>query len=159
MKKILATLIITSSLVFANDNSIGLDTIVGATLGIALGNQIGKGNGRDVAKIAGGLLGASIANGSRTPSYGGYDDSYNNNYYDNSRVVRPNNNYYYNNNYYDRGDNRYNNGYDRRQAPQVTVIYQDNDRYAPRREHHYEDHHHRDEYRDGYNRETYIYGR
>lgn len=157
MKKILATLIITSSLVFANDNSIGLDTIVGATLGVALGNQIGKGNGRDVAKIAGGLLGASIANSSRTPSYGGYDESYNNNYYETPRVyARPNNNYYYNNNYYDRGG--YNNGYAPRQTPQVTVIYEDNDRYIPR-EHHYENHHHRDEYRDGYTRETYIYGR
>jgi len=45
-----------------NNNSIGLDTIIGAGLGIALGNQVGKGNGRTVAKIAGGLLGAGVAN-------------------------------------------------------------------------------------------------
>ena len=45
-----------------DDNSIGLDTIIGAGLGIALGNQMGKGNGRTVAKIAGGLLGAGVAN-------------------------------------------------------------------------------------------------
>ena len=45
-----------------NENLIGLDTIIGAGLGIALGNQMGKGNGRTVAKIAGGLLGAGVAN-------------------------------------------------------------------------------------------------
>ena len=53
MKKILASLIISSTLVFANDNSIGLDTLVGATIGVAIGNQVGKGNGRDVARVAG----------------------------------------------------------------------------------------------------------
>ena len=50
-------------------NSIGLDTIIGMGLGIAAGNQIGKGNGRTVAKIAGGLLGAGIANNNRDPKY------------------------------------------------------------------------------------------
>ena len=62
MKKIIAAFLISSSLIFANDNSIGLDTIVGATLGVALGNQIGKGNGRDVAKIAGGGIWTYLLN-------------------------------------------------------------------------------------------------
>ena len=46
-------------------NSIGIDTIIGATLGIAVGNQIGKGKGRDAAKVIGGFLGATIANDQR----------------------------------------------------------------------------------------------
>ncbi len=45
-----------------NTNDIGLDTIVGGTIGVIIGNQIGKGNGRTAAKIVGGLLGASVAN-------------------------------------------------------------------------------------------------
>ena len=49
-------------------NSIGIDTIIGATLGIVVGNQIGKGNGRDAAKVIGGLLGATVANNSREGS-------------------------------------------------------------------------------------------
>ena len=69
MKKFLSMILLSSSLVFADNNTIGLDTVVGATIGVAIGNQIGKGNGKDVARVAGGLLGASIANNSRTPSY------------------------------------------------------------------------------------------
>lgn len=46
-------------------NSIGLDTLIGAGIGIALGNQIGKGNGRDAAKVIGGLGGAYTANNMR----------------------------------------------------------------------------------------------
>jgi uncharacterized protein YcfJ len=46
-------------------NSIGIDTLIGAGLGIALGNQIGKGSGRDVARAGGGVLGAVIANQTR----------------------------------------------------------------------------------------------
>jgi outer membrane lipoprotein SlyB len=53
-----------------NNNTIGLDTIVGGTIGVIIGNQIGKGNGKTAAKIVGGLLGASIANNTR------YDNSY-----------------------------------------------------------------------------------
>ncbi|MBN2781613.1 MAG: glycine zipper 2TM domain-containing protein [Campylobacterales bacterium] len=45
-----------------DDNSIGLDTVIGAGLGVVLGNQIGKGDGRTVAKVAGGVLGAVVAN-------------------------------------------------------------------------------------------------
>lgn len=46
-------------------NSIGIDTLIGAGLGIALGNQIGGGSGRDVARAGGGVLGAVIANQTR----------------------------------------------------------------------------------------------
>ena len=132
MKKILATLIISSSLVFADNNSIGLDTLVGATIGVAIGNQVGKGNGRDVARVAGGLLGAGIANSSRTPSYsnGYYDNnSYNNNY---SRTT------YVRTNYDDDYDRYY--VYERRPAPPpVTIIYQNYDRYPSR--YYYNDYH------------------
>lgn len=50
-------------------NSLGIDTIIGAGLGIAVGNQIGKGHGRDAARVIGGLLGANIANGTRGNRY------------------------------------------------------------------------------------------
>jgi uncharacterized protein YcfJ len=46
-------------------NYLGLDTIIGAGIGIAVGNQIGHGRGRDAAKIFGGLLGANIAHNTR----------------------------------------------------------------------------------------------
>ncbi|MDD2887208.1 MAG: glycine zipper 2TM domain-containing protein [Aliarcobacter sp.] len=128
MKKILATLIISSSLVFAMDNSIGLDTLVGATIGVAIGNQVGKGNGRDVARVAGGLLGAGIANSSRTPSYS-------NGYYDNNNYSRTT---YVRTNYDDDYDRYY--VYERRPAPPpVTIIYQNYDRYPSR--YYYNDHH------------------
>ena len=95
MKKILAMFLISGSLVFADNNSIGLDTLVGATSGVAIGNQIGGGNGRDVARVAGGLLGAGIANSTRTPSYSsGYDNAYSNNGYERSTTYVRNN--YYN---------------------------------------------------------------
>ncbi len=46
-------------------NSIGIDTIIGAALGVAIGNQFNKGKGRDAAKVIGGLLGATVANNQR----------------------------------------------------------------------------------------------
>ncbi|PHO12635.1 hypothetical protein CPG38_06695 [Malaciobacter marinus] len=55
-----------------DNNSIGLDTIIGATAGVVIGNQIGKGNGNTAAKIVGGLLGGKIANeirGSNSDDY------------------------------------------------------------------------------------------
>ena len=64
MKKVIVSLSLISSMLFA-DNSIGLDTVVGGVLGVAVGNQIGKGTGRDVARVVGGLAGAGIANGMR----------------------------------------------------------------------------------------------
>jgi uncharacterized protein YcfJ len=44
------------------DQRIGVDTLIGATIGVIAGNQIGGGNGRDAAKILGGIGGAIIAN-------------------------------------------------------------------------------------------------
>ncbi len=52
-----------------NQNSIGIDTIIGAGLGVALGHQVGKGSGKTAAKVLGGLLGAGIANGNRAGQY------------------------------------------------------------------------------------------
>ncbi len=51
-----------------NTNSIGVDTIIGTIAGVAIGNQIGRGNGRTVAKIVGGITGATIANNMRQDS-------------------------------------------------------------------------------------------
>ena len=50
-------------------NSLGVDTLIGATAGVIIGNQIGKGSGRDAAKVVGGILGATTANRMREPSY------------------------------------------------------------------------------------------
>jgi len=50
---------------YYEDNSIGLDTLIGITAGVALGNQIGKGNGRDAARVIGGLAGGLISHGMR----------------------------------------------------------------------------------------------
>lgn len=44
-----------------NNNSLGVDTLIGATVGVVIGNQIGKGNGKTAAKIVGGVM----ANASR----------------------------------------------------------------------------------------------
>jgi uncharacterized protein YcfJ len=49
----------------SDTNSIGIDTLIGVGLGIALGNQVGKGRGRAAAKIGGGLIGAYTANSMR----------------------------------------------------------------------------------------------
>lgn len=46
-----------------DENTIGLDTLVGATIGIVIGNQFK--NHKDAAKVVGGLGGAYIANNSR----------------------------------------------------------------------------------------------
>lgn len=48
-----------------NNNSIGLDTLIGVTSGVVIGNQIGRGNGKVAAKIIGGLFGGAIANNMR----------------------------------------------------------------------------------------------
>jgi uncharacterized protein YcfJ len=142
MKKILSILFISSSLVFAgNNNEIGLDTIVGGTIGVIIGNQIGKGTGKDVARVAGGLLGASIANSSRD-SRNYNNNNYNNNNNDNYRNDSYNNyertTTYIRKDYY---DDRY---YDRRPT-QVVVIYNDTDRRRPPyREYHGHHKSHRD---------------
>ncbi|MCK9336773.1 MAG: glycine zipper 2TM domain-containing protein [Arcobacteraceae bacterium] len=46
-------------------NAIGIDTLIGATLGVIVGHQIGGGSGKDAAKIVGGLGGGYIANQQR----------------------------------------------------------------------------------------------
>ena len=45
--------------------------VVGGILGGAVGHQIGNGRGRDIATVAGALLGASIGNDMRQQQYGG----------------------------------------------------------------------------------------
>lgn len=45
----------------SNTGSKVLASLVGAGAGVAIGNQIGKGNGRKTARIVGGLAGAAIA--------------------------------------------------------------------------------------------------
>ena len=100
----------------------------------ALLNQIGKGNGKDVARVAGGILGATIANNTRdSRNYSNYDNnSYNNGYERSTTYVR--NDYYYDD-------------YDRR-PPQVVVIYDNAPRpyypgfYPPGHHKHHKHHHH-----------------
>jgi len=48
-----------------SENMIGLDTLIGITAGVVLGNQIGKGNGRSAAKVLGGIAGGLVSNGMR----------------------------------------------------------------------------------------------
>ncbi len=50
-------------------NTLGIDTLIGAGIGLAIGNQVGSGSGRDVAKAVGGLSGAYIANQNRDGDY------------------------------------------------------------------------------------------
>lgn len=47
-----------------DSNSIGLDTLIGITIGVVAGNQV-KGNGKDAAKVLGGISGGYIANNTR----------------------------------------------------------------------------------------------
>ena len=54
-----------NSRAYVDQNSIGVDTIIGATTGVIIGNQIGRGNGKVAAKVIGGLLGATVANNMR----------------------------------------------------------------------------------------------
>lgn len=61
-----------------NRNSIGLDTLIGGVAGVAIGNQIGGGNGRTVAKVLGGVLGAGAANSLRSNKHSNSQDA---NYY------------------------------------------------------------------------------
>jgi len=44
-----------------NNDSLGIDTLVGVAAGAVLGSQVGKGNGRVAAQIVGGLLGGKVA--------------------------------------------------------------------------------------------------
>lgn len=67
------------------DNSLGIDTLIGTAAGTIIGSQIGGGNGRVAAQIVGGLLGAKVAHEIRNnykPDYNSntynarYDDNY-----------------------------------------------------------------------------------
>jgi len=49
----------------SDENIIGIDTLIGITAGVILGNQIGKGNGRSAAKVLGGIAGGLASNGMR----------------------------------------------------------------------------------------------
>ncbi len=64
----------------SNENSIGMDTIIGVASGVIIGNQIGKGNGRTAAKVIGGILGGTVANKMR--NYKHVDDTYDDYYYE-----------------------------------------------------------------------------
>jgi len=57
----------------SNTNEIGLDTVIGGVIGVAIGNQIGSGSGRDVAKVIGGLAGMQVANNNRNSNCYAYD--------------------------------------------------------------------------------------
>lgn len=46
-------------------NSLGIDTLLGTVVGVAIGHQVGGGSGKDVAKVIGGLSGGYIANQQR----------------------------------------------------------------------------------------------
>jgi len=46
-------------------NMIGIDTLIGITAGVVLGNRIGKGNGRSAAKVLGGIAGGLVSNSMR----------------------------------------------------------------------------------------------
>jgi len=50
---------------YSHRNDIGLDTLIGAAAGVAIGHQIGKGEGRAIAKVVGGIAGAHVANSMR----------------------------------------------------------------------------------------------
>jgi len=52
-------------------NMIGIDTLIGITAGVVLGNRIGKGNGRSAAKVLGGIAGGLVSNSMRN----NYNDS------------------------------------------------------------------------------------
>lgn len=97
MKRIFLSLGLSTSILMA-DNSIGLDTIVGGVIGVAIGNQIGGGSGRDVARIVGGITGVGIANGLRENKPRYIDTNYSNNIYY-SEYRSPNVYYYENINY------------------------------------------------------------
>ncbi|MEA3289818.1 MAG: glycine zipper 2TM domain-containing protein [Campylobacterota bacterium] len=58
----------------ADTNTLGIDTLIGAGIGLAIGNQIGKGDGRDAAKIIGGFGGAYTANQMRNQNGDCYEE-------------------------------------------------------------------------------------
>jgi len=86
---------------YKDENSIGVDTLIGAAGGVIIGNQIGKGNGKVAAKVIGGLIGAGIANSMRNNRDINNNEYHSDNYYyetkkrnickqNNRKVVRKN---------------------------------------------------------------------
>jgi len=47
---------------YRDTNSVGIDTLIGIGAGIAIGNQIGRGRGREAAKVGGAIIGGYTAN-------------------------------------------------------------------------------------------------
>jgi len=78
---------------YKDQNTIGVDTIIGATTGVIIGHQIGRGNGKVAAKVIGGILGATLANNMR--NYQRVQDNRNNDgyYYETKRKNICNNGY------------------------------------------------------------------
>jgi len=70
----------------AKDNGLGLDTLIGVTGGVVVGNQIGKGNGKVAAKIIGGLLGGVIAHEIRNNGRASSQNRSNDYYYETKNV-------------------------------------------------------------------------
>jgi len=68
------------------DDSLGLDTLIGVTGGVVVGNQIGKGNGRVAAKIIGGLLGGVLAHEIRNKDVSSNHNRGNDYYYETKNV-------------------------------------------------------------------------
>ena len=59
----------------SDENMIGIDTLIGITAGVVIGNQLGKGNGRSAAKVLGGIAGGLVSNGMRNSNNGScYED-------------------------------------------------------------------------------------
>ena len=88
--------------------------VIGALIGGALGNQVGKGDGRKAATIAGIVAGAAIANHTGDGRYANNDYDQ---YRDNSGVVRRCRTVYEN------GGNNYDNGYGNQGGYNVTYRY------------------------------------
>jgi uncharacterized protein YcfJ len=68
-------------LCYKKSDGSGGKTFLGAVVGAAIGNQFGSGNGRKLATVAGGLVGAGIASSSvkgNRNKYNCYSDGYEN---------------------------------------------------------------------------------
>ncbi len=76
---------------YRDENSIGVDTLIGAATGVIIGNQIGKGNGKVAAKVIGGILGASVANNMRNYERVDERNNHNDYYYETKRRNKCNN--------------------------------------------------------------------